>query len=150
MTTYLDVPSETLVESVANNLKELEALQPPEWAPYVKTAAHRERSPVQPDWWFLRSAALLRKIALRGPIGTQRLARLYSGPRDRGSKPNRSVTGSRSIIRKSLQQLEQAELIETLMENKVCRGRMITPKGQALLDNCAYQMTQQQGSAIEN
>ena len=150
MTTYLDVSSETLVESVANSLKELEALQPPEWAPYVKTAAHRERTPVQPDWWYLRSAALLRKIALKGPIGTQRLAKLYSGSRDRGSKPNRSMSGSRSIIRKSLQQLEQAELIETLMENKVCRGRMITPKGQALLDNCAYQMTQQQGSAIEN
>jgi len=144
------VPSETLVESVANSLKELEALQPPEWAPYVKTASHRERSPIQPDWWYLRSAALLRKIALKGPIGTQRLARLYSGPNDRGSKPNRSATGSRSIIRKSLQQLEQAELIETLMDNKVCKGRMITPKGQALLDNCAHQLDHQPASGTEN
>ncbi len=151
MTTFIDVPSEPLVQNLADSLKELEAIQPPEWAPYVKTAVHRERSPSQPDWWFLRSAAILRKIALKGPLGTQRLSRLFSGSNNRGSKPNRSIAGSRSIIRKALQQLEEAQLIEKVnekaKEKQICRGRKITAKGQSLLDNCAHEV---QGNAPES
>lgn len=137
MTSYRDVPSGELIATVAESLKQMEAIQPPEWAPYVKTGVHRERPPTQPDWWYLRTAAVLRKVALNGPIGTERLARSYGGPVDRGSKPNRSATGSRSIIRKALQQLEEAQLISVVDDNKVLRGRAVTTQGQSLLDSCA-------------
>ena len=140
MTSYRDIPSGEFIATVAESLKQMDAIQPPEWAPYVKTGVHRERTPTQPDWWYLRTAALLRKVAMRGPIGTERLSRFYGGPVDRGSKPNRSVGGSRSIIRKALQQLEAAELVQVFKENKVNRGRCIPPQGQSLLAGCAKQL----------
>ena len=47
-----------------------------------------------------------------------------------------AVKGSRSIIRKSLMQLETAGLVVRNKNN----GRVVTPKGQALLDNAAKEV----------
>ena len=66
---------------------------------------HKEKSPTQPDWWYFRTASVLRKIGVNGPIGTERLSRHYSGAHDRGSKPNRSSNGSRKVLRLIMQQL---------------------------------------------
>ena len=51
MTTVNDIPGQTLVSKLAQALKSEKALQPPEWAPFAKTAAHREKAPEQADWW---------------------------------------------------------------------------------------------------
>ena len=99
MTTHYDVPGEHLVGALASTLKSVDAVSPPDWASFAKTAVHKEKSPSQPDWWYFRSASILRKIGVNGPIGTERLAKHYSGSRDRGAKPNRSEGGSRKVIR---------------------------------------------------
>ena len=65
---------------------------------------HRERIPVQDNWWAIRSAAVLRKVTIKGPIGVNRLAQEFGGPKDRGVKPNAAASGSRKIIRTILQQ----------------------------------------------
>ena len=98
MTTHYDVPGEHLVGALANTLKSDDAISPPEWSSFVKTAVHKEKSPSQPDWWYFRTASVLRKIGVNGPIGTERLAKHYSGARDRGAKPNRSEGGSRKAL----------------------------------------------------
>ena len=85
MTTHYDVPGEHLVGALANALKSVDAVSPPDWASFAKTAVHKEKSPSQPDWWYFRTASVLRKIGVNGPIGTERLARHYSGARDRGA-----------------------------------------------------------------
>ena len=64
MTTYYDVPADLLIGSLSSELQELEQITPPEWAEYVKTGIHCERPPTQEDWWFIRSAAVLRKVGL--------------------------------------------------------------------------------------
>ncbi|HIC61687.1 MAG TPA: 30S ribosomal protein S19e, partial [Marine Group III euryarchaeote] len=87
MTTHYDVPGEHLVGALANSLKSVDAIQPPEWSNFVKTSMHKEKAPTQPDWWYFRTASVLRKIGVNGPIGTERLSRHYSGANDRGSKP---------------------------------------------------------------
>ena len=134
MTTHYDVPGENLVGALADNLKSVDAIQPPEWSDFVKTSVHKEQSPTQPDWWYFRTASVLRKIGINGPIGTERLARHYSGNRDRGSKPNRSSNGSRKVLRLIMQQLEIAGFVEKSKKG----GRGLTPKGQSVLDNTAF------------
>ena len=133
MVTVYDVKADELIKLVKEELKKIKEITPPEWAKFVKTGVHKERPPEQSDWWHIRSAAILRKIYLNGPVGTQRLRTAYGGRKNRGCKPEHSYKGSGSIIRKILQQLESAGLVKT--EPK--KGRVITPKGQSFLDNMA-------------
>ncbi len=136
MVTVYDVPSEKLIANVAQKLKDSGAVNPPEWAEFAKTGVQTEKAPIQADWWYTRAASVLRKVYVKGPIGTSKLAAEYGGFNDRGSKPNRAVKGSRSIIRRSLMQLESAGLVAKNKNN----GRVVTPKGQALLDNAAKEV----------
>lgn len=131
MTTVRDVPAEPLLEILRERLKG--SLKPPAWAPFVKTGASRERAPVQPDWWFIRSASLLRRIYLDGPVGVSRLRTHYGGRRRRGSAGPHFRPGSGNILRKALQQMEAQGLVRSLPG----RGRDLTPKGRALLDKLA-------------
>ncbi len=135
MVTARDVDSQELLESLKEEMKKIKDIQPPEWSRYVKTGVSRERPPDQEDWWFIRTAAILRKIYMYGPIGTERLTKMFGGKKNRGHKPERFYPGGGSIIRKILQQLESAELVK-----KKKKGRMISPKGQKLLDNTAYSL----------
>ncbi|RLJ02511.1 MAG: 30S ribosomal protein S19e [Candidatus Aenigmatarchaeota archaeon] len=137
MTTVHDVKPNDLITAVKEKLKSFEEIQPPEWADYVKTGVNRERPPVQDDWWYIRAAAILRKIYLKGPIGTQRLRTEYGGRKNLGHQPEHFRKGSGAVIRKILQQLENAGLIQKY-KNK---GRVITPKGQSFLDNVAHEVS---------
>lgn len=112
-----------LVEAV----KGLEQVKAPEWAPFVKTGAHKERPPMQEDWWDIRVASVLKKIQKFGPIGTNNLAKYYGGRKNRGVRPDIKRIGSRNIIRKSLQQLEAAGLIKNNDNGKA--GRVLTKAG---------------------
>jgi len=136
MVTVYDVPAEQLIAKVAAKLRELDTIKPPEWADYVKTGRHTEKAPVQKDWWYTRSASILRKVAIKGPIGTSRLAEEYGGFADRGSRPNKAVKGSRNIARKSIMKLEASGLVA---KNKN-KGRIVTSKGQKLLDAAAKEV----------
>jgi small subunit ribosomal protein S19e len=131
MATAYDVPAERLIPKLAEELKKIEAIAPPDWAGVVKTGRHREKSPVENDWWHTRSAAVLRKIYIEGPIGSTRLAARFGGRADRGSKPNKAVRGSRSISRITVQQLEKGQLIQKQKDG----GRVVSAKGRKLIDN---------------
>ncbi|HEV8359171.1 MAG TPA: 30S ribosomal protein S19e [Candidatus Thermoplasmatota archaeon] len=138
MTTPYDVPPAPLIEALSAHLKERPSIQAPEWARYAKTGVHREKAPVNRDWWHTRVAAVLRKVYLDGPIGVERLRGEYGGSRDRGAAPDRAKKGSGSIIREALQQLEK----EKLLENVKGVGRRVTPTGRALVDKAAYEAKQ--------
>ena len=134
--TYLDVPADKLIEKTAEELKKNEQIKPLEWSQFVKTGMHRERTPVRKDWWHIRAAAILRKIAFMGPIGVSKLRTKFGGRKNRGHKPEHFYKAGGNIIRKILQQLEKAELIKQ-GEKGVHKGRIITKQGQSLLDNAA-------------
>lgn len=129
-----DVSQRELIDEVANQLKDI--IQKPEWADYVKTGAHKERPPVRDDWWFVRVAAILRTVHIKGPIGVSKLRTKYGGRKNRGVKPEKFVKGSGSVIRHALQQLEQAGLVKQA-EKGVHKGRITTPKGDSLLFSAA-------------
>ncbi|HKM14008.1 MAG TPA: 30S ribosomal protein S19e [Candidatus Methanomethylophilaceae archaeon] len=136
MVTVYDVPAEKLILKTAEKLKGNDNIVPPEWAEYAKTGRHTEKAPVQEDWWFTRSASILRKLYVKGPMGSSRLAAEYGGFADKGSMPNRAVKGSRNIARKCMMQLEAAGLLVS----KEKQGRSISPAGQSLLDNAAKEV----------
>lgn len=125
--------TQELLGKVAEELKKIEAIKAPEWAIFVKTGANKERPPADPDWWYQRAASVLRKVAILGPIGVSKLRRKYGGRRNRGVAPDKFYKGSGNIVRKCLQQLTEAGLIKE-MQKGVHKGRVITPKGQSLLD----------------
>jgi len=136
MTTVYDVPPDKLIEKIVDKIRTDDTFQPPEWTPYVKTGTHKEKPPTQDDWWYIRTAAVLRKIYLYGPIGVVHLANEFGGAKDRGSKPYKHVKGSRSIIRGVVQQLEKGDYITAVRGN----GRAMPPKGQSFLDNAAHEV----------
>lgn len=134
MTTAFDVPADLLIERLTTELKASGKVRPPEWAPFVRTGVHTENAPRQPDWWYRRLAAVLRKIYTMGPIGTSRLAAEFGGKRDDGSAPSHPRKGSGSIARECVQQLETLGYVA----KADIRGRRVTPAGQRLLDGHAH------------
>jgi small subunit ribosomal protein S19e len=138
MTHPTDVPPAALLPRLAAELKSRSAVSPPPWASFVKTGVHKQRAPVDPEWWYLRSASVLRKVYLKRAIGVSRLASEYGGRRDRGSAPYHARTGSRSILREIVQQLEKAGLLQPYKG----RGRRVTASGQKLLDTVSRDLLQ--------
>lgn len=144
MTTFYDVPADLLIPVLAARLASHDGIVRPEWADYVKTGVHRERPPTQDNWWQLRAAAVLRKVARAGPIGVNHLAQEYGGPKNRGSAPNKAATGSRHVIRTVLQQLNNEGLIEIqTTAGGLKLGRVITPAGHKMLDEIAQEVRPQ-------
>ena len=130
-----EIRPQALVEKAAEELKKDESIKPPEWSKYVKTGVSVERPPAQPDWWYLRSAAILRRIYMRGPVGVQRLRVAFGGRKRRGHKPAKHRKAGGKIIRLMIQQLEKAGYIKKVEKPK--KGRVITPKGQKFLNKIA-------------
>ena len=138
MTNVYDVQAWKLIEKVSSELKKIRVISPPSWAPFVKTGHHKELGPESPDWWYTRSAAVLRKIYVKGPVGARKIQKLYGGKKNRGSKAEHIFKGSGSIARKILQQLEEAALVQ-----KVKKGRQITANGMSLINKIAHETKSQ-------
>lgn len=139
MSTVYDVPADQLIPTIAEELKKAKEITPPEWAQYVKTGTHKERRPTNPDWWYIRCASILRRLYVKGPTGVARLRTAYGGRKRRGVRPNHFSKGGGSIIRKALQQLEQAGLVE----HEKGTGRQLSSKGRSFLDRLAHMMRTQ-------
>lgn len=137
MTVY-NAPADELINRVANVLREEFKTEPPEWAWHVKTGCHKDNIPVDPEWWHIRVASLLRKIYLNSPhgLGVERLRSIYGGAKDNGTRPNKHAKASGNIIRKGLQQLEKLEFVT----NVGGKGRVISSKGQSFLDKIAFEI----------
>ncbi len=138
MASIYDIDPNQLIEKAAIELKKL-GFKKPTWSDFVKTGVHKEKPPINPDWWYFRLAAILRSLYKLGPIGTSKLRKKYGGRKNRGHKPDKVYRGSGSIIRKALQQLEESGFVKK--EDKgVHKGRILTPKGKSFLDKIASQL----------
>lgn len=142
-----DVDATLLIQRVAEELKKDANIKPAQWAPFVKTGMSRERAPVQKDWWHVRAASILRKIFMLGPIGTHKLQTLYGGRKNEGMAPEHFYPGAGNNIRKILQQLEKAGLAKQTAKG-VHKGRIVTPKGHAMLENTASAIMKEQGVVL--
>ncbi len=136
MTHPNDVPPSVLLPRLATELRTRQSVSPPPWASFVKTGVHKQRAPTQLDWWYLRSASVLRKIYLAGDVGVERLSEEYGGKKDRGSAPYHARTGSRSVTREIVHQLEKSGLVQRYKS----KGRRVTPEGAKLLDGLSREV----------
>ena len=134
-----DVDPKKFIEVCKEELKKIDAIKPPVWATFAKTGMSRRFPPQQEDWWYTRSASLLRRIYLDGPVGVQRLRTYYGGRKERGHKPQRFRRSGGSILRKCLQQLESAGLIQKNQNTKE-KGRIISEEGKKFIKKIASEV----------
>ena len=132
----LSVDANYFIEELAKELQNVKDVKPPAWAVFVKTGAYKERPPQRKDWWYVRTAAVLRTVARLGPVGTSKLRTKFGGKHSRGYKSERFARGSGSIIRKALQQLEKAGLIKQAVKG-VHKGRIVTAKASSMMNAIA-------------
>jgi small subunit ribosomal protein S19e len=138
--TVYNVPTDEILKRTAEYLKKnVSEVSPPQWAAFIKTGSHREKTPQNPDWWYIRSASLLRKIYVNGPIGISRLRKEYGGRSKKGNVGKHERRGGGAVIRIPLQQLEKAGLVKKVEK----KGRMMTDKGVSLLDSLAAEIQRQ-------
>lgn len=134
MATIYEADIQKSIEKLGDSLKSL--IKAPEWSKFVKTGSGKARTPVNPDWYYVRAASLLITIYRRGPIGVSKLRVKYGNKKRRGHNPEKFVQGSGKIIRSAMQQLDKAGLTQ-FKKDGVHKGRIVTAKGKSLVDkNC--------------
>jgi len=136
MVNIYDVSQDALVQQVAIDLEKDGKVKIPDWALFVKTGNNKERPPQQDNWWFLRAASILKKVAVHGPVGVAKLRTKYGSKKNRGVRPEKFVKSGGKIIRVILQQLEAAGYVVNEQKTKF-KGRVIAPAGKSLLDKSA-------------
>lgn len=132
MVSVREVPADKFISKLKEELKNVKEIAPPAWSHFVKSGTHNQRPPEQPDFWYIRSASVLRRIYLDGSVGTERLRSYFGGRKNLGHQPAHFRKSSGAIIRKILQQLEVAGLVE-----KDKKGRKISGKGMKFLSDVA-------------
>lgn len=128
-----DVKASELVKAAAAQLKD--KIKKPDYLNYVKSGANKERVPSDPDFWFIRSASILRQVYVNGPIGVSRLRTRYGSRKEHSVHRRHAVKSGGSIIRDSFQSLEKINLVKNTKS-----GRVITPQGKSFLDKIAKQL----------
>ncbi|KAH7873149.1 40S ribosomal protein S19 [Lentinula edodes] len=107
--------------------------QVPTWVDIVKTGAYKELAPYDPDWYYVRAAAVARHIYLRKDVGIGALTKLHGGRNRRGNRPSHHADSSAAVQRKICQSLEKIGVLEQTDNG----GRRISQDGQRDLDRIA-------------
>lgn len=123
---------------LAEALKKIPEFQPPEWTAFVKSSPSKERPIEDDDFWYKRSASILRQVYKRRFLGVNRLRTKYGSKKNRGAAPERFRKAGGKIIRTILQQADAAGFTEIIKPNKGVRsqkpGRALTEKGKKFLE----------------
>ena len=133
MSKVYEIPAQEYNKKLAEALKKIGEFKMHEWAFYVKTGVCKIKPPENNDWWYNRSASILRQIYIHGVVGVGRLRVKYGDRKNRGSKPEVFAKGSGKVIRTILQQAEKAGFLEKIKEGKRF-GRKVTDKGKQFLE----------------
>ncbi|MFQ5998109.1 MAG: 30S ribosomal protein S19e [Candidatus Bathyarchaeia archaeon] len=137
MTSVFAIPADDFIRRLAVHLMEnVDSVTPLSSLSYVKTGTHSDRTPDRKDWWYTRSASVMRKLYTHGPTGISRLRREYGGKTGSFARPEHSRKGGGAILRKALQQLETSGLVKTVPK----RGRELTKEARSLMDKLAVEI----------
>lgn len=124
---------------LAEALKKIPEFKEPEWATFVKSSSSKERPIQDPDFWYKRAASILRQIYKQNIIGVNKLRTKYGSKKNRGYKPERFAKAGGKIIRKILQQADEAGLTVIAKNVKGVKrkrpGRELTAKGKETLES---------------
>ncbi|KAL1505801.1 hypothetical protein ABEB36_005278 [Hypothenemus hampei] len=134
--TLKDVDQHKFVKAFAQFLKKTGKLRVPEWVDLVKTSRAKELAPYDPDWYYIRCAAVLRHAYIRSPLGVGSVMKIFGTRKRNGTKPSHFCRSAGNIARKSLQSLEALKLIEKSPDG----GRHLTQQGRRDVDRIAAQI----------
>ncbi|KAI1721630.1 ribosomal protein s19e domain-containing protein [Ditylenchus destructor] len=135
-TSVKDVDQAEVVLQIAAFLKKSGKVKVPEWADVVKLGNNKELAPVDPDWYYTRTASVARRLYIRSPAGVGAFRKVYGSNKRRGVAPNRFCLSSGSVIRKVLQTLESLKWVE----KNASGGRKLSMQGRKDLDRIASQL----------
>ncbi|PWN89391.1 putative RPS19B-ribosomal protein S19.e, cytosolic [Acaromyces ingoldii] len=128
-----DCPADAFITAYANHLKRSGKIEVPVWVDIVKTGHFKELPPYDPDWFYVRAAALARHIYLRKSVGIGALTKHHGGPKNKGHRPQHHVASSANVQRKAVQGLEGIGVLEKDPKG----GRRISQDGMRDLDRIA-------------
>jgi len=136
MVTLYDAPVDALLEALAADLAD--RIEEPDWAEFTKSGPGHEFPPEQDDFWYVRAASILRRVAIDGPVGVDRLSTHYGGASGGSNRyrvaPRHRADASEKVIRTILTQLEEVGLVERPPNDE---GRVVSAEGRSLLDSTA-------------
>jgi len=136
MANIYDVNTAEVVKLTAERLKD--KMPKPAYIDYVKSGPNKERIPQDPDFWYMRSASILRQVYLNGPIGVSRLRTRYGSRQGHVVHRHHHVKAGGSTIRHALHGLEKLGYIEKNKKGK--KGMVITKQGQSFLDKISKEL----------
>nr|CAJ17210.1 ribosomal protein S19e [Georissus sp. APV-2005] len=134
--TLKDVDQHKFVKAFSQFLKKTGKLRVPEWADIVKTSRSKELAPYDPDWYYVRCAAVIRHIYIRSPVGVGTVTKIFGARKRNGTHPSHFCRSAGGVARKALQSLETLKLIEKSPDG----GRKLTQQGRRDLDRIAAQI----------
>lgn len=111
-------------------------LKVPEFVEIVKTSKGAELGPTDPDWYYVRAAAVARHVYLRPNVGVGAVRKIYGRAKRNGTRPNHFCLGSASVARKVMQSLEGVKIVVKDPNG----GRSITSTGRRDMDRIAGQV----------
>ncbi|ORX35408.1 putative 40S ribosomal protein S19 [Kockovaella imperatae] len=135
-----DVSAEAFIKAYSSHLKRSGKLDIPTWVDTVKTGCQKELAPYDPDWYYVRAAAVARHIYLRKSVGVGALAKLHGTKKRRGTRPNRHQDSSTGVQRSVVQGLEKIGVLELAQDG----GRRISQDGMRDLDRIATAVLEQE------
>ena len=110
--TVRDVGAAAFIKAYANTLRLSDKMVLPDWVALVKTANFKELAPYDPDWYYVRAAAIARRVYLRKGVGIGALCKSFGGQNRRGTLRNKKAKGTEGIIRHILQQLANMGIVQ--------------------------------------
>ena len=134
-----DIEAQEFNLKLAEALKKIPEFKQPEWSKFVKSGPAKSRPIEDLDFWYKRSASILKQIYKKNIVGVNRLKTKYGSKKNRGYKPERFKKAGGKIIRTILQQADAAGLTEIAKQVRGVRrkkpGRQLTQKGREFLEN---------------
>lgn len=125
-------------KKLAEALKQIPEFESPEWVEFVKSGPAKARPIEEDDFWYKRSASILRQIYKKKIVGVNRLKTKYGSKKNRGYQPEEFRKSGGKIIRVILQQSDKAGFTEIAKTVRGVRGRkpgrQLTPKGKEFLE----------------
>lgn len=128
-----DVDASEIIKLAAERLKG--KIKKPEYVNYVKSGASKERVPEDPDFWYIRTASVLRQVYVNGPVGVSKLRTRYGSRKQHVVHHHHHMPAGGSMISDAFKELEGLDYVK-----KTGKGRIITPKGKSFLDKLSNEV----------
>ncbi len=132
--TIRDVAANKWIRAMAQHLKQEGKLFVPNCTEIVKQSHGNDRAPQNPDWFYYRCAAVLRRIYVRPGTGYGGLSKAFAIKKNNGSNREHTVRAARGMLHWACRSLEGLKLIAKGKSS----GRVITKEGKKRADTVAF------------